>query len=67
MKQRQRVQGPAARMQRQRCGRMFTVKPGHVIAHDRRQGAVYVNCTGELVPVGSAAPRSVSNDLVPGG
>jgi hypothetical protein len=49
-------------MRCQRCGQVFTVKPGHLIAHDRRQGAVYIHCTGVLVVDGSAAAPTASND-----
>lgn len=44
------IQGPAARMRCRRCDQVFTVEPGRMIAHDRRQGAVYIHCDGELVP-----------------
>lgn len=43
------IQGPAARMRCRRCHKVFSVRPGRLIAHDRRQGAVYLPCDGELV------------------
>lgn len=42
------VQGPAARMICQRCHASFTVRPGRVVGHDRRQGCVRVVCDGVL-------------------
>lgn len=63
MTRRQRLHGPAARMRCRRCGQIFTVRPGRLIAHDRRQGAVYVHCDGVL----AADVIGESADAVPGG